>query len=658
MADRAKSSLQGSQCVSIRLLPAPGPLALALLLGLAAAGCGSLRPGEPMTAPEPVRPEGPAAVAAEEVAGAGADTGADSGDGAGSETPPAVEDPDAEPAEPEEIFAGEDVTDSPLDALAEVVPEDLPEPVEEELAEVPEPVTYDIPMVTNDQVLFWIDYHTNRNRENFLRGMERSGRYLDMFREIFRAEGLPEDLVYMAHVESNFKTTAYSRARARGIWQFMSYTGRHYGLKIDYWVDERSDPEKSARAAAAYLKKLHGDFGDWYLAMAAYNAGEGKVTRGLRRSGADDFWSLAKTRHIRRETKNYLPAILAAIQIYKDPARFGMEFAPEPPIAYETIAVEGAVDLRVVAKCAGREFEELRTLNPMLRRHQTPPNAVTEVRVPPGTGAATLAALESVPRQERVLYARHQVRRGDTLSTIARAYGTSVSAIQATNNMGRRTMIRVGQELQIPSAAAAALGAPAVELEGTPGEPLVYRVRRGDTLSGIGRRYGTTAAAIAEASGISTRKILRVGERLTVVPGARAGATAVASRSHGSASGSGSADLALYRVRRGDTLSGIARRFDTTARAIAAANGISTRKVLQIGEELRVAPGVSSTSEARRLSIGGNAATDGAVHYTVRSGDNLWSIARSFATTVDALCAMNRISEHQVLMPGTKLRVQ
>jgi membrane-bound lytic murein transglycosylase D len=536
----------------------------------------------------------------------------------GAETRPGgraeADNPEAEePLDPEQAYAEylflpvdepitedevpvEELTESPLDELGLVTPELTPEQAEREreLAAAAPP-EFDIPMEINDKVLGWVDYYSRRQRDSFESGLTRSGRYVEMFREIFAEAGIPQDLVYMAHVESGYKTTAYSRARAKGIFQFISATGRRYGLKIDYWVDERSDPEKSARAATAYLKDLHDEFGDWYLALAGYNAGEGKIRRALARTRNKDFWSISRTRYIRRETKNYVPAILAAILISKEPEKYGLSFEPETRIAYDTIQVDGAADLRILAECAGSEFATMKALNPALRRNQTPPYAKTDVRVPVGAGEKTLAALAEIPKSERVLYARHKVRQGDTLSRIAGEYGVTVRSIQQANNMGRSTLIRVNRVLLIPTAAAGNYKANPVERDYTSGEVIVYRVRRGDTLYGIARRYGTTSGAVAAASNIHVNDVLQIGQRLKVTPGVR-----------------------------------------TTAEA----------------RRLTNADVPAATGSVHAASKGGSART-----HTVRRGDSLWRIAQQYDTTIDELCSLNRISRSATLHPGTRLSI-
>jgi len=467
-------------------------------------------------------------------------------------------------------FQSDPVTVSPLDDLAEVEPE--PKKSTPVVA-VKEP-TYDIPIVVNDRVRGWIDRYSRQHKTSFEAGLRRSGLYLERFREIFAEEGVPQDLVYMAHVESGYKTSAYSRAHARGVFQFIAATGRRYDLRIDYWTDERSDPELSARAAARYMSDLYDEFDDWYLALAAYNAGEGKIRRAIARSGKHDFWAIARTNYIRRETKNHIPAIIAATLLSKEPEKYGLTYDPEPALEYDTITVEGAADLRVLARCAGTDVSTLRALNPALRRNQTPPDGRSNVYVPLGSGPAAYAALQEIPRGERVLYARHRVREGDTLSEVARHYGVGVRAIQDANGMGRRTMIRVNQTLLVPTSSADRYSDVVLAGNTTPGEPLSYRVRRGDTLYGIGRLHSTTAQSIAAASGISVNKTLSIGERLVVVPGGTIQLNGSSRRVH--------------TVRRGDTLWQIASLYKTSVNVLCSINDISRNATLYPGAKLTV----------------------------------------------------------------------
>lgn len=491
----------------------------------------------------------------------------------------------------------EEVSPAPHDELEVSPPLASDEQVEREReilnAQAPE---FDIPMVVNDRVTAWVDYYCGPHREKFAASLVRSGRYLDMVRRTFAEAGIPQDLAYMAHVESAFKPRAYSRAKAKGLFQFISSTGRRYGLHADAWVDERSDPEQSARAAAAYLKDLYAMFGDWHLALAAYNAGEGKVARGLTATNAPDFWSLAKTPKLRAETKNYVPAILAATLIAKDPAKYGFDVAPDPPLVYETAVVKGSFDLDVIARKAGIPVEDLKDLNPELRKWRTPPNYSLQLRVPPNTAATVASVLGSIPESSRIESVEHVVRSGDTLGRIAGRYRVSVASIQAANKMGRSTVIHPGRVLIVPTSS-----------DWEPGETEVaaraaraprggsYKVRSGDTLSSIARENGTTPAAIAAASGIDVHAILAVGTRLSL-PGApekvaaapkRASQNAAATPRRSTAA-TAAAGPQKHRVRRGETLTDIAARYRTSVAMLCEWNAISNADVLHPGRMLKI----------------------------------------------------------------------
>jgi membrane-bound lytic murein transglycosylase D len=558
-----------------------GARALALVGGLALAACA---PGGRMHGPDS-RPQAPAAPGIEDPAPRGEwpsrELPAPTEEAAATEPP--VELPADEPA----LAEGEAVSESPLDRLADIEPELEPRELVAELDRVVDDAPlFDIPMEVNDRVLAWVDVYSGRMRESFEGGLARSGRYLDMFRRIFDEAGLPQDLVYMAHVESAYKTSAYSRAHARGIFQFVAATARRYGLRVDDWVDERADPEKSARAAAAYMRDLYAEFGDWYLALAAYNAGEGKIRHALAQGCERDFWSMAETRYLRRETKNHVPAILAATLLSKEPEKYGLSYEPEPPLHYDTITVDGAADLQVIARCGGLDLNTLKELNPALRRLQTPPGGSTDVRLPVGTGSSTMAALGRVPVSERVLYVRHRVRQGDTLSQIAGRYGTSIRTIQDTNGLGRKTLIRVGQVLRIPTAAATRFPeADVAELDGRTDAPVTHHVLRGDTLYAIARRYGTTPEAIAAQNGIAVHSVLLVGTRLKVSGGGSHAANGAAAPRGAPPARN---ERVVHTVRRGETLSRIAALYDTTVRTLCAINKITPGTTIYPGTRLTV----------------------------------------------------------------------
>jgi membrane-bound lytic murein transglycosylase D len=386
--------------------------------------------------------------------------------------------------------------------------------------------TNDFPVELNDAVLACIDLYQGRLRDWFSTALERGGRYLPHIREVFASEGVPGDLAYVALVESAFKTNALSRAKAKGVWQFIPETGRRYGLQQDWWVDERSDPEKATRAAAKYLKELHGLLGDWNLALAGYNAGEYKVLHGISRYGSNDFWRLARTRAFKAETRNYVPMIHAAIVVAKAPEKYGFSIAPEPALAYDSVAVAGAYDLRVIAECLETPIDDVRALNPELRRLATPAAQSYSLRVPEGKGEALSQCLASVPAEKRVQFRTHVVARGQTLYSVAKKYGIRTQDLADANGLSVRNTLATGAELMIPieprSAAVVArpAGTPAsgtAELASNSASRvrISYRIRAGDTLGSIATQYRTTVREIQSWNGLRTTRIA-IGDLLTI----------------------------------------------------------------------------------------------------------------------------------------------
>lgn len=332
----------------------------------------------------------------------------------------------------------------------------------------PEPPAY--PLVLNAQVQHFLDRFTGERRDVIGLWINRSNRYLGMIREVLKSRGLPEDLAFTAMIESGFNPVAVSRVGAVGLWQFMAATARRYGLRVDRWVDERRDPEKSTFAAAAYLGDLHKMFGSWWLAQAAYNAGEMKVVRAIRATGSNDFWDLARSRHLMRETKDFVPQIQAATMIGRDPAQYGFETGDTTIVAFETVTVPAGTSLRWLAAAAGVSADMLASLNPSLIRSVTPPGAPYALRVPVGTGSGVLIALEAPrPPPSRVrarVVARvpgksvarasttrdgaiHVVRPRDTVSSIAKHYGVSTNDVLRWNSLEKRSRIRPGDRLKV-----------------------------------------------------------------------------------------------------------------------------------------------------------------------------------------------------------------
>jgi len=389
--------------------------------------------------------------------------------------------------------------------------------VDESLDSAFEEKPYQIPMILNDSVENHLEYFKTRGRDVFQKWLDRSARYIPVMQDIFREKNLPEDLVYVAMIESGFNPYAVSWARAVGPWQFMPHTGKLYGLKIDWWVDERKDPIKSTEAAAEHLKDLHNLFGSWPLAMASYNAGAGKVQRAVLRTRSEDFWDLKASRYIRRETKNYVPKYMAATIIAKNPEAYGFAVQPYDLFVYDEVTLTESTDLRLVAQCAGTTYEVIKELNPELKRWVTPPDATSYVlRVPKGTAAVFNANFAAVPADQKIRWERHLVAKGETLSGIAKQYNTSADSIRDINNLKKGRIIP-GKHILIP------VDANAKQQDGSYLSPdqngvkqqILYRVRRGDNLTRIASKHEVTVADIREwNNGIRS---VRAGQKIKLV---------------------------------------------------------------------------------------------------------------------------------------------
>ncbi len=362
----------------------------------------------------------------------------------------------------------------------------------------------------NDEVLSCIDLYQGRLREWFEAALSRGGRYLPHIRDVFAAEGIPQDLAYLALVESAFHTRALSSAKAKGMFQFMPATGRRFGLAQDWWVDERSDPDKATRAAARYLRELYELFGDWNLALASYNAGEGRVSRAMERYGANDFWTLSRVSNLAQETRNYVPMIHAAIIVARAADKYGFEIAPDAALAYDTVPVKGAVDLRVIAECVGTGVSTVQSLNPELRRLATPANRTFRVKVPEGKGQDLSGCLETLPAEKRVAFRTHVVGRGQSLASIAKRYGAKPGEIASANSLGSGKRLARGTELIIPVKAGAAR-----DLAAGTRTAVHHRIRSGDTLHAIAQRYNTTVADLMSWNNL-TGTLLAAGNTLTI----------------------------------------------------------------------------------------------------------------------------------------------
>ena len=411
------------------------------------------------------------------------------------------------------------------------------------------PIVYDIDVPMNPRVLAFVRLLSGRLRSFLEEGLSRGVQFLPMVQDVFRAEGLPLDLAYVPLIESAFKPTALSRAKAGGIWQFMRGTGLENGLTHDWYIDERADPEKATRAAAKYLKTLNAMFdGDWHLALASYNGGPGRVQRAMRRSGRSDFWQLStSTRYLPRETRDYVPLVLAAIIIARNPAQYGLNVEPIEPPRFETVSLPAAVDLRRLSTWIGTPVETIRGLNPELRQWTTPLKAAGYgLKIPQGTGDILRAHFEQTDPAQLTTINWHTVKKGDTLASVAKKLKVTRAELAEANYLSIRARLDVGQQLMVPrapalpdvftptptladvvqvtrepaAAAGATVAAAVVAVVESPAPApaptaRVHRVRRGDTLFSIARLYRTTVSALKSWNRLRTDSI-QVGQRLRI----------------------------------------------------------------------------------------------------------------------------------------------
>ncbi len=440
----------------------------------------------------------------------------------------------AEPASIDELLELSATFDEPAPTSA------VTATVETDLAQT----AHDIPIPLNQRVLGYVELFQTRLRSYLQDGLQRGSQYLPMIQNVFRAEGLPLDLAYVPLIESAFKTNALSRKSAKGVWQFMRPTALENGLRHDWYIDERSDPEKATKAAAKYLKTLCRIFdGDWHLALASYNGGPGRVQRAIKRTGREDFWALSSLkRGLPRETRDYVPMILAAMIIARNPAQYGFELTLPEPAPRETVTINGPVDLRRIAEWTGTPVDVIQQLNPELRRWTTPVRGSGyELKVPEGAAEPLRVKLEESLDVTRASLNWHTVRSGETLATIARKLRVNRVDLAEANYLSARSRVRPGQKLIVPRPPTTLMAAqpdrpmPALETrtlvtsaslissddgrneDSDSPEPArrTYRVKRGDTLSSIARLFSTSVSALKQWNRLRSNQI-NPGQRLTV----------------------------------------------------------------------------------------------------------------------------------------------
>ncbi|MCD6206158.1 MAG: LysM peptidoglycan-binding domain-containing protein [Candidatus Marinimicrobia bacterium] len=428
------------------------------------------------------------------------------------------------------------------------------------------------PLVTSKQIERIIEYFQRKEHDRFQKWLNNAGRYRVHMMPILKEFGLPEEIFYLALIESGYNPVAYSYAHAAGPWQFIASTGAIYGLKRNWWVDERRDPIKSTYAAAKYLKKLYDEFDDWFLALAAYNTGELRVWRAIRREGTRDYWKL---RSLPKQTRNYIPTLMAGMTIALNPEKYGFTNTPDDPWKWDEVTVNGCYEFEDIARVSGISSTVLKEYNPELRRWMTPPETDSYVlRVPVGKGEGLAKKLAELPDVEsKPRWVTHAVRRGQTLSYIARKYGTSVSALIAANNIRNRNQIKVGQVLRIPTSHYYASATVSSD-QGL----ITHTVRRGETLSEIGKKYGVGISKIRSLNNLYGKRYIYPGQRLKI-PVKKSPANQYTSTPSGKTK-------IVHVVKKGETLSEIAEAYNVGLSRIRAWNNLYGRRFIYPGQKI------------------------------------------------------------------------
>ncbi|MCP3162702.1 LysM peptidoglycan-binding domain-containing protein [Myxococcus qinghaiensis] len=493
---------------------------------------------------------------------------------------------------------------------------------------------YDIPVEMQPLVAQYIQFFQGPGRRWFRKWMSRSARYLPVMQPILEKHGLPRDTVYLAMIESGFSAHAYSWAHASGPWQFISSTGKQYGLKQDFWVDERRDPIKATGAAATYLKDLYRELGHWYLAWAGYNTGSYRVRRMVERHGTRDFWVLSEEKGLAKETKHYVPKLIAAALVAKNPSAFGFseqEFDYEQPLEFDVVELTDATDLDVVARAAGVNIQDVQDLNPELKRWCTPPASAKnpyKLRLPPGSSPRFAEGFKKLSPAERLTFRVHTVKRGDTLSQIAERYGTASEAILQMNRLKSARTLKLGTDLVIPVPASKAgpTGGGALASKVAQARRSGVVVHRPEDEVPAGTPKGPVAAGPVKTETLNGRK------RVT------------------------------YGVQSGDSLWVIATKFNVSVDDLKKWNNLRRRNpTLQVGSLVYVWPEGTSQVQERAgtvvmaKQVATSAGKPGSKVHALAEGETLWSVAQRYGVTVEDIMRWNNIKDHRTLPTGKVL---
>ncbi len=449
---------------------------------------------------------------------------------------------------------------------------------------------FDIPIVINARVEQFIQYFQTTARKVFANWLARSERYIPFMKNLLKENGLPEDLVYLALIESGFNPYAYSRSKASGPWQFIYLTGKRYGLRSNWWIDERRDPEKSTIAAAKYLKDLFDMFECWYLAAAGYNAGEKKIATAMKRYGTEDFWELTKYRYLKRETKDYVPQMIAAALIAKEPDKYGFTgIEYQEPLRYEKAKVPEVTDLRLIAQACEVPLDEIKDLNPELSRWCTPPNFPDyEIKIPFGKKELFLRNFEALSPGERFKFKTHAVKKGETLSKIAGLYRVDLEPILELNRLSKKSRLSKGMDLLIPLPkdqdqrleGVVKKKANGADRRSKPKET-TYTIKKGDSLWSIANEMGVNVGALSNWNNLYPEKKLMPGDKLEI-------RMAKTSRATDEPLEKRQGKEIIYIVKEGDTLWKIAKKFNLTVSEIKAWNHLNGADPIHPSDRLRL----------------------------------------------------------------------